>query len=222
MVNQRGRAMRLRDPYGEAVNAIRTQLRSGALVMGEQLTAAEISRALNLSQTPVREAFARLAGEGLIEERRGSGFFAWRLDAVDLIELYDLQAAYLRAALEPQFVSGDGRWAAAAELVAARAEHEPQTAVEVVFHHLAQEGRNLALQRAHRLLSDRLAAPRRAEAEVLPLPQVAEEWRVLSALLSQGDLRDLLAWIDAYHALRRGAAGAVVAAMRSRAHAQPL
>lgn len=214
--------MRLRDPYGEAVNAIRTQLRSGALVMGEQLTAGEISRALNLSQTPVREAFARLAGEGLIEERRGSGFFAWRLDAVDLIELYDLQAAYLRAAVEPQFVSGDGRWAAVSELIAGRAEHEPQTAVEAIFLHLAQEGRNLALQRAHRLLADRLAAPRRAEAEIFPLPQVAQEWRALAALLSHGELKDLLAWIDAYHAVRRGAAGAIVSAMRSRAQAQPL
>ena len=45
--------MRRRDPYGEAVGAIRTQIRSGALVMGEQLTAAEVSRGLNLSQTPV-------------------------------------------------------------------------------------------------------------------------------------------------------------------------
>lgn len=210
--------MRLRDPYSEAVNEIRTQIRSGDLVMGEQLTAADVSRTLKLSQTPVREAFARLAGEGLIEERRGSGFFAWRLDAVDLVELYDLQAVYLRAAVEPQFARGEGRWATLARQVdAAAAEAQPQMAAELIFQHLVQEGRNLALQRAHLLLADRLAPARRAEAEVFALAQVRSEWTALSGLLRDGRLQDLLAWIDAYHGPRRQSAPATIAAMRSRA-----
>ncbi|MDP1875194.1 GntR family transcriptional regulator [Phenylobacterium sp.] len=211
--------MRLRDPYGEAVSAIRTQMRSGAFVLGEQLTAAEVSRSLNLSQTPVREAFARLAGEGLIDERRGAGFFAWRLDAVDLVELYDLQATYLRAALAPQFPQGPGRWGAAADLVESLARSEPLAATEQVFQRLVQEGRNLALQRAHLLLADRLAPPRRAEAEVLALAALGEEWGELGALLRGCACADLLIWVEQYHQSRRHRAPEIVSAMRSRAKA---
>lgn len=198
-------------------------MRSGDLVMGEQLTAAEVSKTLKLSQTPVREAFARLAGEGLIEERRGSGFFAWRLDAVDLVELYDLQVAYLRAALEPQFSSGgDERWRAVAQIVDGAAEAQPLMAAEVNFLHLIQEGRSLALQRAHLLLADRLAPPRRAEAEVFAPTEVCGQWASLSDVLRDGGLADLLAWIEAFHAPRRISASATIAAMRSRAQGRPL
>lgn len=198
-------------------------MRSGDLVMGEQLTAAEVSQTLRLSQTPVREAFARLAGEGLIEERRGSGFFAWRLDAVDLVELYDLQVAYLRAALAPQFRSGgDERWAAVAQKLDATAEAQPLMAAEVNFLHLIQEGRSLALHRAHLLLADRLAPPRRAEGEVFAQTQVRDEWAELRGVLRAGRLADLLAWVDEFHARRRAAAPATIAAMRSRAQGEPL
>ncbi len=214
--------MRRRDPYGEAVGAIRTQIRSGALVMGEQLTAAEVSRGLNLSQTPVREAFARLAGEGLIDERRGAGFFAWRLDAVDLVELYDLQKAYLRAAIEPQFPQGPERWGAVAEFIDLQAQAEPLAATEQIFLRLVQEGRNLALQRAHLLLADRLAPPRRVESEVLAAATMTEGWRPLSALLRGGEQSDLITWIDQFHEPRRQAAPEIVAAMRSRARGADL
>lgn len=207
-----------RDPFLLSLATLRDRLRSGRLVLGEQLKIAEIARELGLSATPVREALARLAGEGLIEERRRLGYFAWRLDAVDLCELYDLQAAFVAAALE-------------------RARRDPATAVvavggtevrgvaapgpgelertEVVLRGIVALGRSLSLERAHRLLSDRLAPVRRIEPAVLG--ELAAERAAIAQLILAADLHGLALQMQAYHARRRAAAQALIAELRSAA-----
>jgi DNA-binding GntR family transcriptional regulator len=200
---------RPQDPFSHAVAALRGQLRSGRLVQGEQLMANVIARQLELSPTPVREALARLAGEGLIEDRRGAGYFAWRLDAVDLLELHDLQAGYFAAAL-----ARDGGPPAAAASEAAPAT-DALIRIEALALALVRRGRSLALERAHLRLADLLAPARRIEGEVLE--DAATEWRALAAALSAPALPPLQAWIAAYRARREAAAPALVSAMRSRA-----
>lgn len=201
---------RPRDPFGVAVAAIRERMRSGRLVQGEQLRVSDLTRDLRLSATPVREALARVAGEGLIEDRRGAGYFAWRLDAVDLAELYALQAAYLRAALDaPGPRPQDGAPGGA----------DPFEAAETLMLAVIQRGRSQALRRVHLRLADLLAPARRVEPRVLA--DLARETQDLAAALGAAEEDALMTWISAYQARRIQAAPALVAALRSAATAGP-
>lgn len=201
-----------RDPYGAAVAAIRQRMRSGRLVQGEQLMASELSRDLGLGLTPIREALARLAGEDLVEERRGAGYFARRLDAVDLVELYDLQVAYLAAALPTRRPSRRGSEAAPTAPVTPPAAPDQLEVVEGVFLEFVSASRNQALLRAHLRLADQLAPARRTEPEVLE--DDPAEWAGLLALVSDGV--SPADFIQAYHARRSQAAPDIIATMRSR------
>jgi DNA-binding FadR family transcriptional regulator len=90
------------EPFRVALGALRDRLRTGQLRPGERLAATVLAEALQLSATPVREALARLAGEGLIEERRGQGYFVRALSADDVADLYRLSLAHLVLALKPE------------------------------------------------------------------------------------------------------------------------
>jgi DNA-binding transcriptional MocR family regulator len=92
---------------GHVCSALRARIESRALVKGARLPSVRrLSEELEVSKSTVVEAYDRLAAEGLVEARRGSGFFvaappqpfvlasAPRLDpAVDLV-------AIVRAAME--------------------------------------------------------------------------------------------------------------------------
>lgn len=192
---------RVRDPFGEALCAIRRAIREGRFVQGERLAITDLASELDLSATPVREALARLAGEGLIEDRRGQGYFAWRLDVVDLLELYELQAVYIRGAVEQVRAAG--------RPIAPSAWALPLDA-EALFGEVVRWSASSALVRANRLLADRLAAPRLAEAAVLD--DVVGE---LGALRHAGALDELLHEAGLYHARRKASAASIIAAMRS-------
>lgn len=200
-------------PFIRAVETLKSRLRSGRLVQGERLMVAELCRALALSSTPVREALARLAGEGLIEDRRGAGYFAWRMDAVDLAELYALQAAYLRMAAEAQGPAGADIDPLPASGLPR--DDDPLEQAEALMLAVVRRGRSLALRRAHLRLADLLAPARRIEPAVLS--NLAGEWIALSGALVAADADALVAWIDAYLDRRRLAAPALVAALRSAA-----
>ncbi len=202
-----------RDPFGLAVSAIRLRLRSGRLVQGEQLMARDLARDLRLSATPVREALARLAGEGQIDDRRGAGYFVWRLDAVDLSELYDLQLAYLRLALSR-------RHEGATSVQDMPAQADDVAEIETHLRLLILRGRSAVLQDAHALLADRLAPARRVEAAVLA--DTAQEWTRLAEAQRRDDLESLRAWVETYVARRQRAAPELIGAMRSAAGSAPV
>ncbi len=75
---------------------LRREIVSGALPPGARLRAEHLAERLGVSPTPLREAFQRLAGEGLvvIEPQRGARVAP--IDQHDALELYDL-----RIILEP-------------------------------------------------------------------------------------------------------------------------
>src|SRR5947209_6276106 len=75
---------------------LRRQIISGALPPGTKLRAEHLAETLGVSPTPLREAFQRLAGEGLvvIEPQRGARVAP--IDQHEALELYDL-----RIILEP-------------------------------------------------------------------------------------------------------------------------
>jgi len=79
---------RIRDPFGQALEALRQSVAAGRHAPGRPIVIADEARTLNLSATPIREALCWLGGEGLVERGGAGGFFALRLDATALGQRY--------------------------------------------------------------------------------------------------------------------------------------
>ncbi|MCW2760111.1 MAG: transcriptional regulator, GntR family [Marmoricola sp.] len=79
-----------------AYATLRQEILSGSRSMGERLREEEVGAAIGISRTPVREAFRRLAAEGLIEyePNRGVKIASW--SARDVDEIF-----HIRELLEP-------------------------------------------------------------------------------------------------------------------------
>jgi DNA-binding GntR family transcriptional regulator len=69
---------------------LREYLRSGQVTWGEPLREAALAARLGVSRTPVREALARLASEGLAEAQ-GRSFTVPALTGEDLEDIYELR-----------------------------------------------------------------------------------------------------------------------------------
>jgi DNA-binding GntR family transcriptional regulator len=65
----------------------------GRFQPGERLIELRISKILKVGRTPLREAFLRLAAEGLVEGVPGVGFFIKNMTLKDLDELFQIRAA---------------------------------------------------------------------------------------------------------------------------------
>ena len=210
--------IRERDPFSRALQALRQRVRAGAFVEGEALTITDLARELDLSATPVREALSRLAGEGLIEDRRGRGYFGWRLDALDLAELYDLSALLVGAALTTLIANNAAPPpSAVVQTFAQLQETSPAADVaalgaDLLFGALVQAGGGRTLVTCHATLADRLGPARRVDIKVLD--GVLEELAGLAAAFEAGDWMGLRTRVEAYHERRREAAATTVATMR--------
>ena len=197
-----------RDPFSAALDALRAELRNGRLVLGEPLTITELAQSLGLSATPVREALSRLAGEGLIEDRRGRGYFAPRYDVSDLVELYGLRRLYLDEALTAGEVTGP---LAGPEATDPQAPAGGQLAD--LLDWIAAQAGNRALFDAYRQVSDRLAPSVQVEAQVFALTDELAQLR--SALIERAKFSVVLANL---HDARQRRASELVRAMRANAN----
>jgi DNA-binding GntR family transcriptional regulator len=84
---------------GEQVyNALRAQLRAGAIGAGQALQEVALAEQLGVSRTPVREAMARLASEGLLAADRRS-FTVPALTLQDVDDIYEVRFLVEPAAL---------------------------------------------------------------------------------------------------------------------------
>lgn len=97
--SRHGLTMRTRDPFGMALGSLRDAVGQG-LAPAQHLPVGDIAQALKLSTSPVREALSRLCGEGLIEERRGLGYFTRSAPLEDILGLLDLEAAHVGLAVQ--------------------------------------------------------------------------------------------------------------------------
>lgn len=79
---------------------LRQRLADGEFAPGSQLVNRTISEKVGMSMTPVREAIARLASEGLVHYIPGAGSYVRTVSRDELAQLYDL-----REVLEP-FAAG--------------------------------------------------------------------------------------------------------------------
>jgi len=85
------------------VDRIYDQVKAMALAYelkpGERINESVLSKQLNVSRTPLREALNRLRMEGFLEVRAGKGFFRCALDPQEVFDLYQLRAAVEAAGL---------------------------------------------------------------------------------------------------------------------------
>lgn len=86
-----------------ALTELRQRILNGELGGGERLFEVAMAEALEISRTPVREAMARLAEEGLLDRAKSGGFvvrsfsFADVIDAIELRGVLEGMAARLAA-----------------------------------------------------------------------------------------------------------------------------
>lgn len=79
---------------------LRDRILSGELPAGQRLAARELAGSLGVSITPVRDAFHRLAADGLVAVSPRRGTYVTSLTTRDVRELYDLRIMLEPAAAE--------------------------------------------------------------------------------------------------------------------------
>ncbi len=188
-----------RDPYGAALGAVRQFAEAGRFIPGEALVVTELAAEVGLSPTPVREALACLAGEGLIERRRGRGYFYPQLTTCEVIDLFELQLAFLHAALtlHPRGVGS---------LRKAVSGIDPLDGTQALFDAIIHQSANTALMMAHRRVTHRLGPVLRTE-RALADPS-GEPVRQMVEAITEGQLPELLHRLQTYHEMRSARAAA--------------
>lgn len=181
-----------RDPYGDALRAIRNLAAAGRFGWGEPLVVKDLSEEIGYSHTPVREALACLAGEGLIERRRGRGYFFPALTAPDVIDLWELEWAYVHAALQLHGPRTAGLQKAAGSVTT--------SGFEPLFCALVRGSGNAALADAHAQITERLVPVRRG-AETLR-PDWTPDPDALIAAARMGEESLFLELFDTHHRQR--------------------
>jgi hypothetical protein len=188
------------EPFHLALQSLRDQLRDGVYPPGARITATEVSDRLGLSPTPVREALARLCGEGLLEDRRGQGVFVRHLMAADIADLYRLSLAHLLIAQDPQRPKLTRRVAPECGEEPVSGPADPVRDVERLFVVWVAEGAGRVLASAHHLLQVQLGPVRRLEH--LLIPDLAAEAGALEAAQAPGDMSARLHLVRHFHARR--------------------
>jgi DNA-binding GntR family transcriptional regulator len=74
-----------------AYRDIRTKIQNGDLWAGARLSELSLSKELQISRTPIREAIHQLASEGIVEHIPHQGAFVRQLTRPELQELFDLR-----------------------------------------------------------------------------------------------------------------------------------
>lgn len=74
-----------------ALIELRKRILAGELAGGTRLFEVPVAETLQISRTPVREAMARLADEGLLDRARGGGFAVRTFGLADVIDAIELR-----------------------------------------------------------------------------------------------------------------------------------
>lgn len=202
-------------PLGEAVfRSLREALRSGVYRPGDRLREEEVAQRLQVSRTPVREAFGRLVGKGLVVPAQGRGLIVRRLEIAEVIELYAmreiLEAAAARlAAQHASSVEVDALkdLEAGFEIAQARDPHEMARLNRLFHEAIFVAARNRYLDGALQELQDAIALLGRTTFSVDGRPDPAAS-----------EHREIIAGIEAHDPDRAEAAatGHIREALRAR------
>lgn len=88
-----------RNAQPQAAEALRHAILTGTLPPGTRLSEQEIADVIGTSRQPVREAFLRLSGEGLLEIRPQRGTFVSKITAAEVLD-----ARFVREAVEADLI----------------------------------------------------------------------------------------------------------------------
>jgi len=104
-----------------AYRALLAEIQSGQLAAGTVLSETEQAARLGVSRTPLREAIARLAADGLVQQQSPRVTVVAPIDADDILALFELRRALEESAARLAAARGDRRafGALAAEFAAA-------------------------------------------------------------------------------------------------------
>jgi DNA-binding GntR family transcriptional regulator len=83
----------------QAATALRHAILTGILPPGTRLSEQDIADAIGTSRQPVREAFLRLSGEGLLDIRPQRGTFVSKINALEVLD-----ARFVREAVEVDLI----------------------------------------------------------------------------------------------------------------------
>lgn len=193
-----------RDPYHLALSALAGFVGEGRFGWGAPLVTTTLAKELSLSPTPVREALARLAGEGVIEHRPGRGYFAPSPTSGEITELYGLHHRLLRWAMaEPR----------APDVVVHMASPASGPArIEQVFCAIVDVVGDAVLARTMRRTTLQLRPIRAVEATLRPM--ASAEVEALAGFHESSDIPALCDKVEAYHTERVALAVSVIALMR--------
>lgn len=197
---------RERDQFALARSALAGYASAGRFGWGHPLVATSLAAELGLSPTPVREALAHLAGEGVIEHRSGRGYFAPSPTAADIVGLYELHRVYLENSLVDRYDAVEGFGPPSAD---------EAVLVEAAFDRLARQGETAAVTEAYYRVSARLRPIRRIETLLNDTGL-----GIVRGLLKDGVglRRDAVtATLDAYHESRFSLSAALEKVMRRSA-----
>jgi DNA-binding GntR family transcriptional regulator len=189
---------------------LKARILSGAYPPGTRLEAAQLSRTLASSATPVRDALYRLSGERIIESWHQEGFRQPLLGEADLVDLYGWAGALLSMALKGRSPRPD----LPGGLIELAAHDSYPEAIESLFRTIATGSSNGELRAAIVNMVERSMTIRSLEVRVdadagEALKAMAEDYRFgrWSALRSK---------ITRFHRRRAGFAGRVAAEIRKR------
>ena len=187
------------EPFHVAMTALRDRLQSGALRPGGRATAVDLADELGLSTTPVREALSRLAGEGLLEDRRGQGYFVRMPGPVEIADLHRMSLACLLITLDPRRSSRLAPPGGQPAPEEGAGGFDPVAAIEGLFRRWVGATGSRPLVGAFRVVQIQLGPVRRLETQVLG--DLAPEAR---ALLADGETSraERLAALRHFHGLR--------------------
>ncbi|WP_292059402.1 GntR family transcriptional regulator [Brevundimonas sp. UBA5936] len=196
---------RNRDPFTQALASLRERIHSGSLAGGSPVIVQDEAQRLRLSTTPIREALARLSGEGLVERASSGGYVTLRLDATAARDRWAMHGHYVRIAFEVNL-------RALGALRPPAPPYEPGcpgSAVNRLFATIVCSAGNQVLWDGFQKVSGQLDLVRRHEATLFD--DLRDEAMGLYAAYTEEVAPGFVASVGRYHDRRIGAAGALAA-----------
>lgn len=200
---------RNRDPFTQALASLRERIQSGVLAGGRPVIVQDEAERLRLSTTPIREALARLSGEGLVERASSGGYVTLRLDAAAVRDRYAMQAYYVRIALE---LNLEALGSTGPPQPLRVGEETPATAVRRLFSGLVCSAGNALLWDGFQKVGGQLDLFRRLEPRLFP--DLGGEAAALFAAYADIAGEAFEEAICRYHRRRMAAAGALAALLK--------
>ena len=179
-------------------------LTAGSFRPGDRIVIKDLATQLNVSTTPLRETLARLAGRGVLEERRLEGYYLARLDARDVADFYSLHCTCvlrgLRSAqsLIPCTIDANSAWP--------------------LFASIAERSGDTAVIESRALLDDRLRIVRWTEQRLLQGTEA--ELLHLCTLVAELRRQEAAVAIRRFHDRRRAKAAEIATTLQRRQTSQ--